>query len=82
MLVFRSASLFLLLPEIGNNNAQGEYYLTEVPELMARRGMRVETMMTDDGDDLRGVNTPEDAVVVEEIMRKRGMVRGKESPGW
>ena len=80
VLVFKSASLFRLLPEIGNNNAQGEYYLTEVPELMARRGMRVETMMTDDGDDLRGVNTPEDAVAVEEIMRKRGMGPGKGDP--
>ncbi len=75
VLVFDSRSLFRLLPEIGNSNAQGEYYLTEVPERMARQGLRVETLMTDDGDDLRGVNTPQDAAMVEQVMRRRGMVR-------
>ena len=73
VLVFDSRSLFRVLPEIGNNNAQKEYYLTEVPELMARRGMKVETVMTDDGDDLRGVNTPEDLIMVEQVMRRRHM---------
>ena len=73
VLVFNSRSLFRILPEIGNSNAQGEYYLTEVPELMARRGLRVETIMTDDGDDLRGVNTQEDLAAVEQVMRRRHM---------
>ena len=73
VLVFNSRSLFRLLPEIGNSNAQGEYYLTEVPELMARRGLKVETIMTDDGDDLRGVNTQEDLALVEQVMRRRHM---------
>ena len=73
VLVFSSPSLFQILPEIGNHNAQGEYYLTEVPELMVRHGMRVETCRTDDGDDLRGVNTREDLALVEQVMRKRHM---------
>ncbi len=74
VLVFNSRALFGILPEIGNSNAQKEYYLTEVPELMARRGLRVETLMTDDGDDLRGVNTQEDLAIVEQVMRRRHMV--------
>ncbi len=73
VLVFNSRSLFRILPEIGNSNAQGEYYLTEAPELMARRGLRVETIATDDGDDLRGVNTQEDLALVEQVMRQRHM---------
>ncbi|MBR5390059.1 MAG: hypothetical protein IK141_02015, partial [Clostridia bacterium] len=73
VLVFSSQSLFSVLPEIGNSNAQREYYLTEVPELMVRRGMQVETIMTDDGDDLRGVNTLEDLALVEQVMRRRHM---------
>ena len=73
VLVFNSRALFRFLPEIGNHNAQGEYYLTEVPELMARRGLRVETFKDDDGDDLRGVNTPEDLNWVEQVMRQRHM---------
>ena len=74
VLVFNSRSLFRFLPEIGNSNAQGEYYLTEVPELMARRGLRVETLMDEDGDDLRGVNTQEDLAWVEQVMRQRHMI--------
>ena len=73
VLAFSSRSLFQMLPLIGNSNVQNEYYLTEVPELMAQRGMKVETIMTDDGDDLRGVNTREDLAVVEQVMRRRHM---------
>lgn len=71
VLVFNSKSLFEMLPEMGNNNVQKEYYLTEVPELMLRHGMNVGTFLTDDGDDLRGVNTPEDLVVCEKILKER-----------
>ncbi|MBE5781688.1 MAG: UDP-N-acetylglucosamine diphosphorylase [Clostridiales bacterium] len=73
VLVFDSKALFDILPQVGTNNAQGEYYLTEVPELMAKQGLKVETFMTDDGDDLRGVNTKEDLLICEQVMRKRGM---------
>ena len=41
--------------------------------MMAKLGMKVETYFDDDGDDIRGVNTMEDLVRCEEIMRKRGM---------
>ena len=71
VIAFDSRKLFAVLGEVDRDNAQHEYYLTEVPELMARRGWTVETRMTADGDDLRGVNTPEDLRVCEEIMRRR-----------
>ena len=69
--VYDSKALFETLKEIRPDNAQHEYYLTEVPELMAGKGMKVETYHIADGDDLRGVNTPEDMVVCERILRKR-----------
>lgn len=72
-LVFDSKKLFEVLPHVDKNNVQHEYYLTEVPELMARKGYKVLTYMTDDGDDLRGVNTAEDLVICEEVMRRRKM---------
>lgn len=71
VLVFDSRALFEILPQLDRNNVQGEYYLTEVPELMAKRGMKVETYMTKDGDDLRGINTPEDVRICEEILKTR-----------
>ena len=73
VLAFDSKALFEFLPRVDRNNLQGEYYLTEVPELMARQGLKVETFPTDDGDDLRGVNTAEDLTICEQVMRKRGM---------
>lgn len=71
VIVFNSKSLFEILPKIGCANVQHEYYLTEVPELMVREGMKVETYFTPDGNDLRGVNTPEDLDVCERILRER-----------
>jgi len=71
VIVFNSKSLFGILPELGCANVQKEYYITEVPELMANRGMKVETYFTKDGDDLRGINTPEDLEICERILKSR-----------
>jgi len=71
VLVFNSRSLFDILPEVRTNNVQKEYYLTEVPELMTQKGMTVETYGIRDGNDLRGVNTPEDMEICEQILKER-----------
>ena len=71
VLAFDSKALFQFLPQVGSQNVQHEYYLTEVPQLMAQAGLRVETFPTDDGDDLRGVNTQEDLRICEEILKRR-----------
>lgn len=71
VMVFNNKSLFSVLPEVGCSNVQKEYYVTEVPELMVKKGMRVETYFTEDGDDLRGINTPEDLEICEKILKKR-----------
>lgn len=71
VMVFNSKSLFEMLPKLGCANVQKEYYVTEVPELMVKQGMKVETYFTRDGDDLRGINTPEDLEICESILKKR-----------
>ena len=71
VMVFNSKSLFDILPKVGCKNIQGEYYVTEVPELMRRHGMKVETYFTKDGNDLFGINTPEDLAVCERILDER-----------
>ena len=71
VLVFNSKSLFEILPQVDCENVQKEYYVTEVPELMVKRGMKVDTYFTADGDDLRGINTPEDFEICEKILQKR-----------
>lgn len=74
VIVFDSKALFEILPLVGCENVQKEYYLTEVPELMARKGMRVDTYFNKDGDDLRGINSPEDLEICEKILKKRQLV--------
>ena len=71
VMVFDSKALFEVLPQVGCANAQGEYYVTEVPELMVKKGMKVDTFFTKDGDDLRGINTPEDLEVCQRILLSR-----------
>ena len=74
VMVFNSRSLFRILPKVGCANVQKEYYVTEVPELMVKHGMKVETYFTPDGDDLRGINTPEDLAICEQILMNRGHI--------
>ena len=71
VMVFNSKSLFSILPEVGCANVQKEYYITEVPELMVKHGMKVETYFNKDGDDLRGINTPEDLEICQQILEQR-----------
>ncbi len=71
VLVFDSQNLFRLLPQLRNANVQQEYYLTEIPEMMAREGLLVETFPTEDANDLRGINTPEDVEICRAILRQR-----------
>ena len=71
VLVFDSQQLFRLLPQLHNANVQQEYYLTEIPEMMAREGLLVETFFTEDANDLRGINTPEDVEICRAILRQR-----------
>ena len=40
------------------DNAQGEYYLTDVPRLLLADGLRVEAFMTTDEGSALGVNNP------------------------
>ena len=69
VLVFDSRALFSTLPMVRQENVQHEYYLTEVPELMLKQGMKVETFRISDGETLRGVNTQEDLVVCDRILK-------------
>lgn len=71
VLVFNSRPLFQLLPLLRPENAWHEYYLTEIPELMVARGMKVDTFHINDGQSLRGVNTPEDLVICNELLSRR-----------
>jgi bifunctional UDP-N-acetylglucosamine pyrophosphorylase / glucosamine-1-phosphate N-acetyltransferase len=54
--IFDAAALTRLLPQLSNQNAQGEYYLTDLIKAINDEGGRVEALPFDDPDMLMGVN--------------------------
>lgn len=67
--VFDAASLLGVLSELRNDNAQGEYYLTDAPALMMSRGGRIGVCRRDLGYEIIGVNTPAQLSQVEELLK-------------
>lgn len=55
-----SELLFSLLAEVGNSNAQAEYYLTDIVQLAVLRNIKVYAFNCAEFDELQGVNSPED----------------------
>ncbi|MGB9679030.1 MAG: bifunctional UDP-N-acetylglucosamine diphosphorylase/glucosamine-1-phosphate N-acetyltransferase GlmU [Thermoanaerobacteraceae bacterium] len=58
------------LKDLNNNNAQGEYYLTDTVEIIKRLGGKVGAF-TADSEEILGVNSRIQLSVAEKIMRKR-----------
>lgn len=69
--VFQTPQLFDALKRLDCNNAQSEYYLTDVPEIILRDGARIGLHRRDLGDEIIGVNTLEQLTQVEAILRNR-----------
>lgn len=59
------------IPRIGNENAQGEYYLTDVVGLAIADGVRVHAIEAQDPDATRGVNTRTQLADAERQLRRR-----------
>lgn len=67
--------LFDSLNKIKSNNVQGEFYLTDIIELGYREGKVVGVLIGEDDEEIVGVNTIHDLMMVENILRDR--VRNK-----
>lgn len=68
---FNATDLFRCLHQVKPNNAQGEYYLTDVVGMLVGEGKRVECVVTDDSASVMGVNTPQDLAEAELIVGRR-----------
>ncbi len=66
--VFEAAALSGVLSELKNNNAQGEYYLTDAPVLLMEKGLPVGVCCRNLGYEIIGVNTPGQLAQVEELL--------------
>jgi bifunctional UDP-N-acetylglucosamine pyrophosphorylase/glucosamine-1-phosphate N-acetyltransferase len=68
---FRLASLGPALNALRPDNAQGEYYLTDVVAQLVRSGSPVAAVRLDDADEMAGVNTRADLARVAAILNRR-----------
>ncbi len=68
---FNGKSLRESLDLIDNNNAQGEYYLTDTIYIMRDRGQKVGAYNGSTIEELMGVNSRVELSKAEEIMRRR-----------
>jgi bifunctional UDP-N-acetylglucosamine pyrophosphorylase/glucosamine-1-phosphate N-acetyltransferase len=64
-------TLFDLLARVRNDNAKGEYYLTDVVEIALASGLSVESAKADDWCESVGINTRLDLARAEGLLRER-----------
>lgn len=63
--------MFDVLATLTNNNAQGEYYLTDVLQKLNQSGKKVGGVITDDSYMVMGINSRKQLSVAEAVMRQR-----------
>jgi bifunctional UDP-N-acetylglucosamine pyrophosphorylase/glucosamine-1-phosphate N-acetyltransferase len=59
------------LREIGKENAQGEYYLTDLVEVAKKRGLRCSAHIVADPVEVMGINTRVDLAMANEVLRQK-----------
>ena len=68
---FDNKALFKALSEVSNDNAQGEYYLPDVIEILRREGEKVSAFLTPDFSETLGVNDRVALSEAETLMKRR-----------
>lgn len=67
---FDIADLVSALEDLKTDNAQGEYYLTDVPQVLLNRGKRVGLVCHDRAEEASGVNTRVELAALERALRE------------
>ena len=68
--VFDSRKLFDALTKVKPVNDQGEYYLTDVPEILLREGSKVSVCVHTDPREVSGINTRAELAEFENLLRR------------
>ncbi len=67
---FEIPALLAALDHLTDDNAQGEYYLTDVPQLMAAAGGRVGLLIQEDVQEVLGINNRIELAELEDKLRR------------
>jgi bifunctional UDP-N-acetylglucosamine pyrophosphorylase/glucosamine-1-phosphate N-acetyltransferase len=68
---FKAKTLLAVLNKIKINQKKKEYFLTDVIEILAKEGAKIETLNIDDHNQAIGINSQEDLIKANQIMRLR-----------
>lgn len=68
---FDIEELLLALKQVNNNNAQKEYYLTDVIKIMNEKGLKTGAMIVDDNTEILGVNNRAQLELLTKVLRMR-----------
>lgn len=66
-----SRHLFSSLSQLHNKNAQGEYYLTDIVEIMSKDKLKICAWASDDFLQFQGINTADDLALAENSILKK-----------
>jgi len=72
---FNPKDLFDALERLKPDNDQGEYYLTDIIEVLVKDGKRVESLRTDDPEETIGINSRSDLAAAISLCRDRNVAR-------
>lgn len=67
---FETDALLDALDHLTNDNAQGEYYLTDVPQVMLSHGKRVGIFVQKDSEEVLGINDRIELAEIENKLRQ------------
>ena len=70
--LFKQDRLLWALDRLGNNNAQGEYYLTDCPALLKQHGDPVDALAALRPCEALSINTIDELAMVEQKMKEMG----------
>lgn len=72
IIAFESAPLWDHIDRLSHDNAQGEYYLTDLVNVFKQNGLKVAGYCVENDIEVRGINSPEQLEALEGILRTRG----------
>lgn len=71
MMAVNNGHLKQWLSQLNNQNAQGEYYLTDIVAMAVKQGLTVASEITNDEASVEGVNSKPDLAALERVYQKR-----------
>ncbi|MEZ5742562.1 MAG: NTP transferase domain-containing protein [Sphingomonadaceae bacterium] len=75
LMAVQAEDLFALLDRVGNDNAQGEYYLTDIVNIANTDGRTCAVVVTDDPGEVAGINSRAELAAAEALWQKPGAKR-------